>query len=465
MSTDPDKFDAVFGNSKGPAKPASIKDRARSNQPFRDWHSHTVAGADRQKYALSLEARLKMLGFDRPTRIAMVEVAVQYMAEPPPNDYFTQKWWDEKHKLYDEGRENEGEPPSGFVSDLEDPYDTESEDDEGEEEERTTRHKVQADEEFPPQTGLVELMGGELGNKIHSLFPKGQMSVIVADFEKAKSLIAQCICNHVLLNYSDMRVEWCDVDQMGYQTWYERAQELGWLDTFIDRVHYCTALDDMKFDENTLVILDALDGAGCPSDGAKPTQFRNDVVVPINDSGATLIAIDHKAWTENRERKPLAGHHEKEGMVHGQIFEVVEVRGFIRGSDVGEAHLVRRKDTLSISGVANFEVAAIVKQTKGTLEIDAPRSQPKKASEAKDNRYLNYTENCKRVWGLLDAHPDGITKSEAKEAMKCRVNDKATYLAKMIKEGAVAASRQYLDGRKASGNTEIITRPKKGKSK
>lgn len=310
--------------------------------------------------------------------------------------------------------------------------------------------------EIEPVKCLFEL--GEVG-----IIPLNLPSVLVGDGGTGKTFMAIWMACEAIKK--GMRVFWWD-GEVGPKPFVKKVRAVeGAAETFNGNVTYFAERPDdaalASIDDNCFVVVDSMTRLGCPTDGSDASKWLKENLDPFRDRECTLVVIDHKSYTNNRDVKALVGAGSKTQYVQGSILEVVATEYFARGHS-GELTLTVKKDNGGATGLPIGDVAAIVSVTDKcawSIASGDGGSVHDAARVAQLGAKVNYRD---KVVELIEASPDGwVNKGAVMGVLTGNKQAKSNLLDQYVANGDIVKrqeGRALMYGLKGTPVPEVASR-------
>ena len=181
-----------------------------------------------------------------------------------------------------------------------------------------------------------------------------------------------------------------------------------------------------------LVIIDAAESAGCPSDGADVGPWFKSAVTPFRDNGAGVLVLDHIPKRREDRADGAIGSQHKLAKVDGVALLIAGKPWTAR--DGGKVTLTVQKDRHgqlpAPSGKKVAVIAGAWQDGAFAYSVDPPTSADMGI------------DIPTRIFEVLDGAPDGITgQRQLREMVKCGPNAITEPLREMVDTGDVVVDR------------------------
>ena len=296
----------------------------------------------------------------------------------------------------------------------------------------------------------------------------GKLSTLFGEPGCGKSWVALIAAQRVV--HAGGRVLWWDFED-NPSTLAVRSKHLGFLDvTNADKLRFADAelanqpeaihafARWLQSAPNSLVVIDAAENAGCPSDGASVVPWYQRYVDPWRSAGAAVVVVDHVPKRRERRPRGAIGSQHKLARVDGAA---IEVRGtpWTKGEG-GTLELILDKDRPGDIPAAVRQRLAVVRGDYETISgiptfrvtIDPPDPQA-----TPTERHPVGANDRQILTALAAAGPDGIyTAQKVREAANIRNAILYPTLKRLEHDGRIE-KRAKRNGQKGQGFNYLIT--------
>ena len=206
------------------------------------------------------------------------------------------------------------------------------------------------------------------------LIPLQQASVLVGDYNQGKSYLALWLAT--LAVEQGMRVLWID-GELGRRGFRKKVDDMpGTYETLLDNLIFYQEYPNESvmesLNDKCLIVVDSMTSLGCPPDGENAMPWLSKYVTDFRSKECTIILIDHRSYTYNRDNKALVGAGSKSQIMQGNILGVTGNPVFAPNHP-GQLDLKVEKDNTGSTGlVINSIAAEVVVSDKCGFSIRAP---------------------------------------------------------------------------------------------